>query len=700
MPNTAEQIDHQPALTLAPQPVTVEFTVFSAQLHAHITALLDGVDRAFVADIDKETLWNLYLDSFPAGTNEVFRKRREYDCSCCRQFVKELGGLVVIKDGKLQSIWGIDAPAQFGPVAAAMKAYVLSRPIRDAYLGAQAQVGTAKTHESTDEGPVLTWNHFSFTLPARFVHANRATYGAALNDIRTNQQVFRRALDELSGNAVQSVLELIQQGSLYRGDEWRPALEQFAELQRRYESLNSEQRELFTWAANVGPAVSRIRNHSIGTLLIDLSADMDLDDAVRRYERVVAPSNYKRPKAIFTARMLAEAQATVEGLGLSESLPRRFAVLDDVSVANTLFVDRDAAPRLAGGDVFASMAKDAAPNPRSFAKAEQVPLERFLSEVLPGATKLEVLLEGRHQGNLVSLLAPQNKTAPSLFKWSSGFSWAYAGNIADSMKERVKSAGGKVDGVLRFSIQWNDTDEHNQNDFDAHCISPTGEHIYYGSRAGHRSGGELDVDIINPALGTVAVENITWPATDRMPDGDYRFAVNTYSYRGGRSGFSAEIEFNGEIHSFDVRRDSRHGETVEVATVSYSKKRGFALKTSIPASASTGREMWKLKSGQFQRVQFVTQSPNFWDGEPQIGNRHLFFMLAGCVNPDTPNGFYNEFLRPELDKHKRVFEALGSRMRAEPSEDQLSGLGFSSTKRDTLVCRVTGKTTRVIQVAL
>lgn len=37
---------------------------------------------------------------------------------------------------------------------------------------------------------------------------------------------------------------------------------------------------------------------------------MDLDTAVRKYEQIVAPANYKRPKAIYTKRMLEEAQNT------------------------------------------------------------------------------------------------------------------------------------------------------------------------------------------------------------------------------------------------------------------------------------------------------------------------------------------------------------------------------------------------------
>lgn len=211
--------------------------------------------------------------------------------------------------------------------------------------------------------------------------------------------------------------------------------------------------------------------------------------------------------------MLEDAKKTISNLGYMDSLQRRFANLDDITVNNILFSNRDASRRIANtDDIFGEMEKDIVLNPKKFSKVEEISVRDFINNVLPTAKDIEVFVENKHNKNFVSLIAPSNPEAKTMFKWNNGLSWAYTGNITDSdLKHKVKAAGGNVDGVLRFSIQWNEDGKDNC-DLDAHCKEPDGNEIYYGNdRKPNHSimGGQLDVDIINPNR-MVAVENITW----------------------------------------------------------------------------------------------------------------------------------------------------------------------------------------------
>jgi len=91
-------------------------------------------------------------------------------------------------------------------------------------------------------------------------------------------------------------------------------------------------------------------------------------------------------------------------------------------------------------------------------------------------------------------------------------------------------------------------------------------------------------------------------------------------------------------------------------------------------------------------------SPNYWDNQDSIGNRHYFFMLKNCLNSESPNGFFNEYLKQDLLEHKRVFEALGGKMKVEDDFNQLSGIGFSSTQRNSIVVKVEGHVNRAIKI--
>lgn len=652
----------------------------------------------YEVEIDKELLWNTYLDSFPEGTNEIYRERREYDCNTCKQFIRRVGNVVSIIDGKFVSIWDV-APedSTFSIVTKALSNFVHKHKATNVFYTDMAVAGCECNYETTEEC-INKYEHFYTEIPKKYVKGKDAI-PVLKAEVRDKKSVLKRGLDEFTKEALDTVKDMIDQNWLYRGEEWKAVLKEFTELHEKYHLLGTEEdKEIFAWekAATVSVAVAKLRNHSFGTLITDISTGTELETAVKAYERMVAPANYKRPKAIFTKKMLEEAQKTITELGYMDSLERRFAKLDDITVNNILFSNKDSAKRIHGAmDLFAAMEKDVTINPKRFDKVEEIDIEDFIKNILPTATEVEAYVENRHERNMCSLIAPVNKDSKTMFKWNNNFGWAYTGNITDSMKERVKAAGGKIDGDLRFSIQWNE-DGTDNCDLDAHCTEAGGREIYYGSYVKPRfspTGGQLDVDIVTPG-GQIAVENITWADRETMTPGTYKFYVHQFSGR-AKNGFRAEIEFNGEIHSFDYSQSMRTDEKVCVAEVTLDLKGNFTIKELLP-STTTSKDIWGIKTNQFTPVSVICYSPNWWD--EQTGNKHYMFMLKDCVNPEEPNGFYNEFLNSELLQHKRVLEALGSKAHVQDTEDQLSGLGFSSTQRNELVVKVKGANEGVMKI--
>lgn len=665
---------------------------------------------AFVVDVDGDALFQKYLAAFPEGTNPIFKKNTEYDCSCCKHFIRRVGGVVAIREGKLHTVWGQaanSAPAPYNIVAAALRDMVKASSIRDLFRVGQNETnfGAVLTRSMDKETQrALTWNHMhTGEVPLSY---RSASPDQARGDYRTTVQVFERGLIELTADAVETVIGLVMTNNLYRGEEHKPALVQFQTVQQKYLATSEgRERNLFIWA-NAGNPAARFRNTVIGTLVQDLSEGKDLEHAVKSFETKVAPTNYKRTTALITPGMVRKAMETIESLGLESALERRFALIGDISVNDVKWVDGSVKPLMKGGigDV---LMQHAAVTNKSVSKdeerAEDIRLDEFMTRILPEVTSLELLFKNEFIGNLMSLTAPVHPEPKQLFKWTNDFAWSYGGNVADSIKDRVKKAGGKVDGaLLRVSLSW-----YNFDDLDLHIHEPSGRgihaafsgHIFFGAKRGW-TGGTLDVDM-NAGSGRTreAVENIVWSTTP--PDGAYRVVVNNYSQREtSNPGFVIELESGGKLTHFTFNKAVRDKTDIAVATLYV--KNGVVEQIEVGDPGITAGNMtqdkWGLKTEQYVKVSAVTLSPNFW-GDNAVGNKHTFFVIDGAKNDEPTRGFYNEFLHSRLEPHRKVFEVIGDKTKCRPSDEQLSGLGFSSTKKESFIVRAQqGKKQRVFNV--
>ncbi len=625
----------------------------------------------------EDDLFEVYLMAFPAGTDPIFRTNTEHHCSCCKNFIRNLGGLVSLVGGTLRTVWDVkNLPYPYDVVADKLATCVRARSIKSIYRTKEPSYGAEFTRETLPDGGHRRWNHFFGKVAKPHFcpqpDTERGQYDAKL-------QVFTRGLEELTVDALNQVLALIEDKALYRGEEHEHAVKAFRTQRLAYQTLTKDAQRLMFRLLNATAPAAQFRNTAIGTLVQDLSAGVDVEQAVKSFETKVAPTNYKRPTALITPRMVQDAMKTITSLGLEPALERRLATIADVSVNDVLWVSSAARSKMKAGlgELLMSAAKHLTRNKQADVG---MPVERFIQEVLPAATGLRLHLQHQHLGNLMTLTAPVHD-CPSIFKWGNNFAWSYAGNVTDSIRELVKKAGGNVDAKLRFSLSW-----FNYDDLDFHVKCPDG-HIYFGTPYVGRTR-ILDVDM-NAGGGTTRtpVENLSFVDPK---DGLYDVFVNQFSKRETSDvGFAVEIAHAGGVTQMSYKKAVPARADVMVGH--FTVKNG----TITNAVYGTGLEgggvpqtKWGVTTEAFVEVSTLMLSPNCW-GDHAIGNKHWFFVLKDCVTDEPVRGIYNEFLKPELEKHRKVFEVLGDKTKCPVAADQLSGLGFSSTRNDSVTLEVT-----------
>lgn len=690
----------------------LDFSLFALPVNDKFQKLASDKSAVLAyVEIDDEKLYDVYQSHYPAALNTVFRTRRHYDGSYDRSYIKRIGNVVAIyADGTVDSIWNVTVPGYFQPVADAMHKAVIAATISTIFLTDMPSAGSKPNKDGTLD---VIWNHFYSEIPKQYV--KKGEIGSLTGAFNEDVNVFTRGLKELTTDAFETVLELINANSLYRGAEHKTAVANFYAHKKAFANIPADNQAayiLYT-AKTVGPSV-RFKNSAIGTLVEDLSAGIELEKAVASFEKKVAPENYKRPTSLVTPRMIEDAQTKIEELGLASALSRRFATIKDIDVNNVLFTSQTKKAL----SVFDDLKDDAqsAVKTQTLAKVEEISLEHFLENVVPSAKSVEVLFENKHTNNLMSLLTAVETDAAQLFKWDNSFSWSYNGEVADSLRDKVQALGGRVDGVLRFSHSWNH-DGNNQSLMDLHVFGPncklrpstgadeihdeypSGTRVGWNNRKDHSTGGVQDVDYTSPPGDNVPVENITFPSLSKLPEGKYTFKIHNWQARSPNlSGFKAEIEFEGQVFEYDYNRPLKNKQWITVAEATL-KNGKFTIEHKLDSSTNT-KNVWGIDTNRWVKVNNILLSPNAWNQEKRTGNEHLFFIIDNCKNPDSARSIYNEFLRPEFEPHRKVFELLGNKTKAAPSNEQASGLGFSSTRRDKVTVRVTGKTQRTFVINL
>ncbi len=685
--------------------------------------------KLFRVELTGQQIWDIYINSFEKENNPVFRdpNSTSKNCNHCNNFIRRYGNVVSIDENyNIATMFDVDADDEFKATSRLLGLAIRSSKITEVFFetfnelnklpyescsksSKVFQLGVASnpkryTKEESEKfgvvkaNEVKTFNHLHLFIDKAFVDTSGHSVESIMGNYRDAKNVFQRAMETISLDTLNLVKDLINQGSLLDGATHLYKIEQILPLKAEYDKLISEtQQNNWCWVNSYSLPFAKFKNELIGVLCTELSEGEELNKACQSWNKRVDPANYMKAIAPITKNQIEEAKKFVEENGFVESFDRRFACIDDIKVSEILHSNVGDG-KIQSVSIFDGVKSTSTRHKRSeFKGVEEVDIEKFMKDILPSCTSVEAFISNSHHGNLMSLTTANSSESKPIFKWSNNYSWTFNGNLAgkSEIKEAVASKGGKVDGVLRFSIMWAEANPADNSDLDAWCRQPDGFSIGFPTKHSYSSRGTLDVDITHPNeyRNKNIVENITWPKIELMPNGTYKFWVNQYSDRGSK-GFKAEIEFNGEVYSYEYNKPVTGN--ISVAEVSLNDGE-FTIKHSLPESASS-KIIYGLETNQFHKVNLVCLSPNHW-GVNNTGNKHYFFMLDGCKSPVAIRGFHNENLLPELAKHRKVLESLGATNMIEPSDNkQLSGVGFNATVRDELILRLKGTHQRIIKI--
>lgn len=689
--------------------------------------------KLFRVELSGQQVWDTYINGFTKEEDPVFRdpNSSSHNCNNCKNFIRRYGNVVSIDENyNITTMFEVDCEEEFKSTTKALTEAIKNSKVTEVFFETfdelkslpyesctkkndVFQLGLAVNHkqytkEEAEKFGVVkpeeirSFNHLHLFLDKAFVDTSGSSVEALMGNYRDAKNVFQRAMETISLDTLQLVKDLINQGSLLDGQTHLYKIEQIIPLKTEYDKLSSAHKDNWCWVNSYKLPFAKFRNELIGVLCSELSEGEEINKACQSWNKRVDPVNYMKTTAPITKKQIEEAKKFVEENGYVESFDRRFANIDDIKASEILHLNSGDG-KIKSVSIFDGVKSTSTQHKRSeFDGVEEVSIDKFMSDILPGCTSVEAYLQNSHNGNLVSLTTANHPDSKPIFKWTNNYSWTFNGNLAgkSEIKNAVKSRGGNVDGVMRISLSFPDTTD----DYDLHLKEPNGSIISYSTlRQRHASSGMLDLDaqgVDGNQPSDRRVENIIYTDKSIMPKGMYQIRVNNYSGRGLHTLFLLEIEIEGEITVLKLRNKNLN-DAVDVAIIEFNGNY-FDVKVNdknmdIIDSKSISKEMYGLETNQFHKVNLVCLSPNHW-GENKTGNKYYLFMLDGCKSPVSIRSFHNENLIPDLLAHKKVMEVLGATNNIESTEKQLSGLGFNATVKDELIVKLQGTHKRMLKI--
>ena len=383
------------------------FDDFLGRVQARFLASTESGKRPiFTSSVDGDALFGAYLDALPQ------QNRQYHTCNACRTFMRRFGGLITIDERGATSsaVWHEDdAPDYYKTAIRAMLGLIRKADVGGVFYASEPVWGQPVT------GP---WTHFALVPPKTMLHTSRVlTAYQKAAEKREDMGAVARALGEFSIEHVRTAVNLLKSDALYRSEKVLGPAEWLLKLHESRAAANGKRaRENVLWlaVAEAPAGFCHPRSSMIGTLLEDIAAGKSFADVSASFKAKMSPILYQRPQAPPSAGTIAQAEKLVVQLGITESLRRRFARVEEIDALWR--PKRDEPATKDAGGVFSRLKPKGEPAPRAMAlPAATMTWEKFHRTVLPDVRRIELFTPAH--GNYTAILTEAVAGSPPILQW-------------------------------------------------------------------------------------------------------------------------------------------------------------------------------------------------------------------------------------------------------------------------------------------
>lgn len=433
-----------------------------ADTHDHdYSGLLLGVEHWFqpVASAvdsrlfctDATGLNDAYLDNLPLSLRQI------HNCTACRRFIEQFGGLAWIDptSGALRSaIWNPDFVANVYETSFSKMAEIVEQAkVTGPFKSVQRILGTPQTKK---------WRHISIAQPPDMIYRERALNAdQAMAAARENHKTVKIALAAFPPAALDQALRILDADAVSRAEKFVGPVRWLRALQNRPKGSRGDN-VLWHAIAFAPEGYCHPRASVVGSLLEDIEAGLAFEDIKRRFDAKLHPLKYQRPQAAPAAGNIAQAEKLVEKLGIQRSLERRFARLDEII---PLWLPDGVKPKPSVGGVFGHLkVKHDAPalNPVDL-PGQTMTWVKFVADVLPRADAISLLVPAH--GNFSAMTTAAHADAPPILKWDmddarNPVSLYVYHNGSPASRWRLSAGWRVLSAITAFPWLWRTDAEH------------------------------------------------------------------------------------------------------------------------------------------------------------------------------------------------------------------------------------------------